>query len=394
MCCQLQPANEDPPIDRVCLPHPTIDEFLGNPQVPHPGFNHIGHFSLPRGRSAALYHEPVVLRLNLLFHSLRSAPPVRGDTLKRLPLYSLASGVIVAIVLMVVAVSGAPIPNIGLGALGLLPLAAALVDAVRLKTKFASGGPIRDNGAGQGGAGQTTPRSELGEWLEEKAEALAAQEQELNARSLSLQQWLQFPDAIDFKTTDFRNTDPRRRSPPSDTPEISADDPMARHDRELLELIEAKTRELFDSIKQDAYRKDSGDRKLFDNEKIRTDLVALVSDVVAIYRPGETAPLLKTNVDAVSRAVGRASLRLLVAVESLPGGLANYDFQSIYNVVMRAVKTFGMYKSAKPYIDVASSVLFAGRIVSRARPWFSSGSNSGAMTAESVLKSTASATRT
>ena len=134
LCCQLQPANEDPPIDSVCLTHPTIDEFLGNPQVPHPGFDHIGHFSLPRGRSAALYHEPVVLRLNLLFHSLRSAPPVRGDTLKRLPLYSLASGVIVAIVLMVVAVSGAPIPNIGLGALGLLPLAAALVDAVRLKT--------------------------------------------------------------------------------------------------------------------------------------------------------------------------------------------------------------------------------------------------------------------
>ncbi|QDV46779.1 hypothetical protein Enr13x_66880 [Stieleria neptunia] len=299
---------------------------------------------------------------------------MRGDTLKRLPLYSLASGAIVAIVLMVVAVSGAPIPNVGLGALGLLPLAAALVDAVRLRTKFASGGPDRDDGAGQGGAGLAgADRSELGEWLAEKAESLAAQEQELNARALSLQQWMQFPDAIDFKNTDFRNTDvldhdARRRARPSDTPEISADDPMARHDRELLELVESKTRELFDSIKQDAYRKDSGDRKLFDNEKIRTDLVALVSDVVAIYRPGETAPLLKTNVDAVSRAVGRASLRLLVAVESLPGGLANYDFQSIYNVVMRAVKTFGIYKSAKPYIDVASNVLFAGRIVSSTNP--------------------------
>lgn len=288
---------------------------------------------------------------------------MRGDTLKRLPLYSLASGVIVAIVLMVVALSGAPIPNIGLGALGLLPLAAALVDAVRLKTKYASGRPNRDDGAGQGGANQTTPQSELQEWLIEKAESLAAQEQELNARALSLQQWMQFPDAIDFK-----NTDPSRRPPPSETPEISVDDPMARHDRELLELVEAKTRELFDSIKQDAYRKEIGDRKVFDNEQIRGDLVALVSDVVAIYRPGETAPLLKTNVDAVSRAVGRASLRLLVAVESLPGGLASYDFQSIYNVVMRAVKTFGLYKSARPYIDVASNVLFAGRIVSSTNP--------------------------
>ncbi|QEG02093.1 hypothetical protein Mal15_61760 [Stieleria maiorica] len=287
-----------------------------------------------------------------------------ADTLKRLPLYSLASGMIVAIVLVVFAVSRTPIPNIGLGALGLLPLAAALVDSVRLKSKFAAAGSKQTGGAGQGGADSAgDDAAGLAEWLDQRAESLAVRERDLNGRALSLQQWLQFPDAIDFK-----HPDDLRPRPQQDLPTISADDPMARHDRQLLELVESKTRELFDSIKRDAYRKDSGDRKVFDNERIRSDLFALVSDVVAIYRPGETSPLLKTNVDAVSRAVGRASLRLLVAVESLPGGLASYDFQSIYNVVMRAVKTFGIYKSAKPYIDVASSVLFAGRIVSSTNP--------------------------
>ncbi len=294
------------------------------------------------------------------------ADPVPADTLKRLPLYSLAAGTIVAIVLIIFAVSRIPIPNIGLGALGLLPLAAALVDSVRLKGKFAAAGSKRTGGAGQGGrdkAGRSSDAAELTEWLDQRAESLAVRERDLNARALSLQQWLQFPDAIDFK-----HPDDLRPRPQQDVPAISADDPMARHDRQLLELVEIKTHELFDSIKHDAYRKDSGDRKVFDNERIRSDIVALVSDVVAIYRPGETSPLLKTNVDAVSRAVGRASLRLLVAVESLPGGLASYDFQSIYNVVMRAVKTFGIYKSAKPYIDVASHVLFAGRIVSSTNP--------------------------
>jgi hypothetical protein len=285
---------------------------------------------------------------------------VRVDSLKRLPLYSLLAGALVAIVLLVFAFSGVRIPGVGLGAMGLLPLSAALVDAIRMRRRFESGG------AGQGGgwAGEVAVEdSDLQEWLEEKAESLSARERELNARALALQQWMQFPDVMDFKCPHTVTPD----ASPVDS-EISDDDPMARHDRELLELIDAKTRDLFDSIKRDDYRTEEGDRKVFDNQRIRADLVALVSDVAAIYRPGEASPLLKTNVEALSRAVGRASLRLLVAVENLPGGLANYDFQSIYTLVIRAVKTFGMYKSAKPYIDVASGVLFAGRIVSSTNP--------------------------
>lgn len=300
--------------------------------------------------------------MSLLFNVIRS---VSAESIKRLPIYSLTSGTIVAAVLVVFAISGLPVPKIGLGAIGILPLAAALVDAVRLRSRSAAGG------AGQGGPnvdGTLIPRDEFNEWLDERAESLAAREQEINLRALALQQWMQFPDAIDFKPDGRRLESTDETDSGSHIDPNSLVDPMARHDRELIELVEAKTRELFDNIKHDAYRKGDGDRKVFDNEKIRDDLIALVSDVAAIYRPGETAPLLKTNVEAVSRAVGRASLRLLVAVENLPGGLASYNFQTIYSMVIRAVKTFGIYKSAKPYIDVASSVLFAGRIVSSTNP--------------------------
>lgn len=267
-----------------------------------------------------------------------------------------------AAVLLMFAMTGIQIPSVGLGALALLPLAAALVDAVRMRRKLSSGGE------GQGGGPKSdqsveVENAQLQEWLEDKAESLTDREQQLNARGLALQQWMQFPDAIDFyeSQADAKNPEAVESS-------VLADDPMARHDQDLFELVEAKTRELFDSIKQDAYRKDEGDQKVFDNRKIRTDLIALVSDVAAIYRPSETAPLLKTNVESVSRAIGRASLRLLAAVDDLPGGLARYDFQSIYTLVIRAVKTFGLYKSAKPYIDVASGMLVAGRLVSSTNP--------------------------
>lgn len=280
------------------------------------------------------------------------------DTIRRLPLYSIAAGFILATVMILFAVTGVEIPGVGLGALGMLPLAAALVDAVRLRHKYLAGAESHDDG-GDGAKSD----SELQEWLVEQADSLKTREQEINSRALALQQWMQFPDAIDFSRDEGSPEEQiRHQQRPVE------DDPMTRHDRELFDLIEAKTRELFDSIKRDAYRKDGETGKVFDNKKIREDVVTLVSDVAAIYRPGETSPLLQTNVEALARAVGRASLRLLVAVENLPGGLASYDFQTLYTLVIRAVKTFGLYKSAKPYLDVASGVLFAGRVASASNP--------------------------
>ena len=288
--------------------------------------------------------------------------------MKRFPILSIASGVVVAVTLMLVALSSWNPPPTALAALGILPLAAAIADAVRLRR--------RDGGAGQGSETEIAPpaeldESELREWLEEKIGALTAREQAIQTRAIALQQWMQFPDAIEFDT---KSLGPKSAEKASDDNK----DPLARHDRELFDLIEAKTKLLFENIRQDAYRTQEDDGKKFDTQRIRNDLVELVSDVAAIYRPDDESPLLRTNLEAISRATGRASLRFLVAIENLPIDLTGYDFQTIYNTVARAVSTYGMYKAAKPYIDVASNMLLAGRVVSSTNPitlaaWWAAG---------------------
>ncbi|KAA5544411.1 hypothetical protein FYK55_08735 [Roseiconus nitratireducens] len=279
------------------------------------------------------------------------------ELLQRLPIYSLAASLMLSVVLLVGALPGVTLPRAGLGALGLLPLAAALVDAIRLRHRI-----DEDQDEANSDAQRQHDRSELAQWVRDKAELLSARERSINSRALALQQWLQFPDAISFDTS----VSPSGRS--AATGDRLVFDPMARHDRQLFELIERNTQQLFEDIKQDAYRKDVDGTRVFDNEKIFSDLHQMVSDVARIYRPGETSPLLRTNVEAISRATGRAALRLLVAVENIPGGLARHDFQSIYTLISRAVRTYGVYKSAKPYLDVASNMWFAGRIVSSTNP--------------------------
>ena len=293
----------------------------------------------------------------------------------RLPIYSLAAGFLLAGVLLVHALTGRALSATATGALAFLPLAAALVDSIRLRRR------ADQNGAEQGTAGQLDERlagrlagqlagqlddsslnKELRDWLARRDEELTLRQQQVATQAMAVKQWLQFPDAIDFRDDVFRDD-----STTSDSSQ-PADDPLAKHDRELIALVDTKTKQLFENVSNDAYRLDGPEGKVFDTARVRHEVIDLVSKVAKIYRPNDPSPLLRTNVEAISRAVGRASLRLLVTVEELPIDMSSYDFQSIYDLVIRAVKTFGYYKSAKPYLDVASGMLLAGRVVSSTNP--------------------------
>ena len=125
-----------------------------------------------------------------------------------------------AAVLLVSAASGVTLPAIGMGAVGVLPLAAALVDAVRMRRRFDAG--RADAGDDRDGS-PLAVEAGLRDWLDDKAESLAEREQEINTKALALQQWMQFPDAINFSVAS-----PGRDNSPPTGPVPVSDDPMAR----------------------------------------------------------------------------------------------------------------------------------------------------------------------
>lgn len=275
---------------------------------------------------------------------------------RKTPLLSLLSGVFVFVSCSAMLLTGYDLSSAGALALGGLPLTAAVLDVVRLLPR--SGAKLKQELA----AGDSQGGADLQQFLQDRADDLTARETQLTEQSLLLQQWLQFPDAMDWNQR--ASTDPSL----IDHAQSVKADPLAKHDVELKQLIEGKTHELFEDIRNDVYRTEKGGVKVFDYGRIRADLYRLLADVVAIYKPGEQDFLLKTNLEASTRAMGHASLRLMVAAESLPGNVYQYNFQTIYDMVSRAVKAFGYYKTAKPYLDIASSVFYAGRFASGASP--------------------------
>lgn len=290
-----------------------------------------------------------------------------------MPLFSLVTGVVLVIFVATVTFRGQTLSGGPLVLLGVLPFVAAVADLIRVTRRSshrATQPSVSD------GDSETVPSvEELQRWVEDKSDELAARERRIHSQALALQHWMQFPDVIDLSQSDSgaaRNSDDLQPkvTQPNDTWLKPADavDPMAIHDRELFSLVESKTQELFEKIKQDHYRKSDGVGKSFDLVAIQQDVRGLIADVAAIYRPNEADPLLQTNIESLARATGRASLRLLVALENLPGGIHQYDFVTIYQVVGKAVRTYGMYKSAKPYLDVASNLYAAGRLLSATNP--------------------------
>ncbi|MEO1618447.1 MAG: hypothetical protein AAFV88_21520 [Planctomycetota bacterium] len=287
------------------------------------------------------------------------------DFQRRIPIYSIAAGAVVAIALTTCALLQRPVPPVALGALGLAPLAAALVDALRTLRRPTQ--PIANT--------ETPQMQEAEDWIKEQSVDLDQKRKRLQEDALSIQQWLQFPQTIDFRAQSDVGVS-------SENPAVStaitggtnagssafSSDPLTAQDQKLLALIDAKTKDLFERIKADDYRTDVAGEKTVDIIAVRRDFFALVSEVTSIYRPDDPSPFLKTNAEAVSRAFGRGALRLLVAADQLPGGISGYDFQSLYNVMRRGVQAYGMYRSAKPYLDVASGLWFAGRLASSTNP--------------------------
>ncbi|TWU08311.1 hypothetical protein [Stieleria varia] len=242
-------------------------------------------------------------------------------------------------------------PAIAWIALSALSLLAAGIDSLRLTRRCSRPGP-----------GSESAPEQFARWIQQQSDDLLARERTINAKALALQQLMQFPDALDLGrgTADVLAHEK--------TPGPGSIDPMARHDRELLDLIESKTHDVFDKIKRDHYRKADGEGKSIDTNAIRQDAHSLVMDVAKIYRPDQEDPFLQTNMELLARASGRGALRLLVALERLPGGVAQYDFQTIYRFVGNAVRTYGAYQKAKPYLDVASGLFLAGRVVASTNP--------------------------
>jgi hypothetical protein len=191
-------------------------------------------------------------------------------------------------------------------------------------------------------------RAAMEKELLEEAARLDRREQALQSRLVTYHEWMEFPRPVDLSA-------PRSGA---STAELVA------KDKALLELLRQQTAQLYDNILQNKYA--AGGKVLIG--PIRDDLVALVTRVAQIYQPQVQQPLLEASLEDIFRAISRASLQLLAALDELPVDVQRASLSTLYAYVQTAVRTWRMYKSAEPYWPYVNTAYYLGRLALGASP--------------------------
>jgi hypothetical protein len=191
-------------------------------------------------------------------------------------------------------------------------------------------------------------RAAMEKELLEEAARLDRREQALQSRLVTYHEWMEFPRPVDLSAE-------RSGSSPAE---------LVAKDRALCELLRQQTAQLYDNILRNKYA--SGGKVLIG--PIRDDLVALVTRVAQIYQPQVQQPLLEASLEDILRAISRASLQLLAALDELPVDVQRASLSTLYAYVQGAVKTWRMYKSAEPYWPYVNTAYYLGRLALGANP--------------------------
>lgn len=187
--------------------------------------------------------------------------------------------------------------------------------------------------------------------LETQAAEINEREMRLSNRLVAFQEWLEYPGA-EQAIEGIAAT------------ESLATAELTDCDQQVIELLDAESKQLYEKIREGYYQPDGQ----LDSKLIRDDVMDLVTRVAKVYRPDSENPLLETSVDDLLRAGSRVCLHLLITLERLPFDLKEASFATLHGYVQKAVKAYGIYTAAEPYLGYASKAIYVGRMASGANP--------------------------
>ncbi len=185
--------------------------------------------------------------------------------------------------------------------------------------------------------------------LQELAAQLDRREQALASQMVTYHEWMEFPRPTDLSDT-------------VETDEQLAE--LVELDRQAIELLENVSKEIFDAILENRYSVDGK----FQPSLLMQQAWQLADQVARIYQPSSDNPLLETSTEQIFYAISRACLQFLVVVEELPLNVKELNINSLYGYVRRAVQAYGVYKRARPFLQVAGKGYYLGRYAMGVNP--------------------------
>lgn len=175
---------------------------------------------------------------------------------------------------------------------------------------------------------------------------------ELEKRLMAYGEWMEFPDFDELREGDWASMGRSER------------------DHEVARLLSGESDILLGRFSDGTYFNDGK----FQTRLLLLDLFGFIEKVAKIYQPGSERPILETNLEALLKAINRASLQVILLLEELPLIEAKeLNLRKVSESVRTANKVYRKYEEISPYLDPVRYLWQGSKLLLMSNPLVAAG---------------------
>lgn len=168
------------------------------------------------------------------------------------------------------------------------------------------------------------------EAMEKEMETIDQKRREFAKMVMAYGEWLEFPNFEELKAQDW-------------VAEVKSE-----KDSEIRRLVDAESDRMLAQFTKGAYWEGG----VFQHRLLMGEVLQFVESIAKTYQPESTRPLLETNLEAVLKAINRASLHVILLLEELPLiDLKDYNLRKLYEGIRRAGNVYKKYEEISPLLE-------------------------------------------
>jgi hypothetical protein len=190
------------------------------------------------------------------------------------------------------------------------------------------------------------------EALRGEADRLDARRNELEKRLVAYGEWLEFPDYDELQ--DMRWA-------------VSGGSAL---DEQVAVLLDAEAERMMARFSNGAYWEGG----TFDPRMVLAELLDFMVAIARVYQPDSDKPFLETNLEAMFKAVNRASLQVILLLEEMPiVDAQEWNLRKVSDGVRRASKVYRQYGRVRPYLGPVRYLWHGSRLLTLSNPLTAAG---------------------
>ena len=153
---------------------------------------------------------------------------------------------------------------------------------------------------------------------------------ELEKRVLAYGEWMEFPDFEELRTADWTAVT------------------RTEQDEEVARLLAEESDVVLARFSDGTYFED----RKFQTRLLLLDLFGFVERIAKVYQPESERPLLETNLEALLKAINRASLQIILLLEELPlVDVKELNLRKVSEGVRKASRVYRKYEEIQPFLE-------------------------------------------